>query len=131
MPRPYFRRVVVNLTIQRRDLGRFGEETAASYLRHKGFNIIERNYRQRIGELDIIARQGSCLVFVEVRTKTDDRCGLPEESVTAVKIKKLRRLAQSYLQARSIKSDQDIRFDVVAIMHTNGQTTINHIENAF
>jgi len=123
--------VVLGLTMTRRDLGKFGEDTASAFLRSKGFTIVERNFRQRVGELDIVARQGDDLVFVEVRTTSSDRYGLPQESITPAKVKKLRQLAQSYLLSRSVSSEQNIRFDVVAILRVNGQVDINHIENAF
>jgi len=117
------------VTLQRRSLGAWGENIAAEYLRKKGMQIIERNFRCRLGELDIIARQGDYLVFIEVRTRSSALCGLPQESITATKIKKVRRLAQVYLAQRSL-SDVNVRFDVVAVYGVR-ETTIDHIENAF
>jgi len=120
---------VISVTLQRRSLGVWGENIAAEYLQKKGMQIIERNFRCRLGELDIIARQGGYWVFVEVRTRSSALCGLPQESITATKIKKVRRLAQAYL-AQKLLTDVDVRFDVVAV-YSAGKTTINHIENAF
>ncbi len=120
---------VISVTVQRRSLGILGENIAADYLQKKGFQIIERNFRCRLGELDIIARQGGYLVFVEVRTRSSALCGLPQESITANKIKKLRRLAQVYMAQRALYN-VDVRFDVVAVYYA-GETTITHIENAF
>ncbi|TYO95165.1 YraN family protein [Desulfallas thermosapovorans] len=117
------------MTLWRRNLGITGENMAAEYLQRKGLQIVERNFRCRLGEIDIIARQGNCLVFVEVRTRSSGACGLPQESITAAKINKLRRLSQVYLLKRSIYN-VDVRFDVLAV-HCAGETTINHIENAF
>jgi putative endonuclease len=117
------------VTLQRRSLGILGENIAADYLQKKGLQIVERNYRCRLGELDIIARQGGYLVFVEVRTRSSALCGLPQESITATKIKKVRRLAQAYMAQRSL-SNIDVRFDVVAV-YCAEETTITHIENAF
>ncbi|WP_083940028.1 YraN family protein [Desulfoscipio gibsoniae] len=113
----------------RRRLGIRGENIAAEYLKRKGLQIIERNFKCRLGEIDIIAREGNYLVFVEVRTRSSASCGLPQESITAAKIKKLRRLAQVYLALRPYKN-LDVRFDVVAL-YCAGETTITHIENAF
>jgi len=117
------------VTVQRRSLGILGENIAADYLQKKGFQIIERNFRCRLGELDIIARQGGYLVFVEVRARSSALCGLPQESITANKIKKLRRLAQVYMVQRALYN-VDVRFDVVAV-YCAGETIITHIENAF
>jgi len=102
---------------------------AAAYLRGKGFRILERNFRCRLGEIDIIARQGDCLVFVEVRTRSSARCGLAQESITARKVSRLRRLAQVYLAQRSF-GRLNVRFDVVAV-NCAGKPRITHIENAF
>lgn len=102
---------------------------AAEYLQKKGLQIVERNFRCRLGEIDIIARQGNCLVFVEVRTRSSGTCGLPQESITAAKINKLRRLAQVYLLKSSIYN-VDVRFDVVAV-YCAGKPIISHIEDAF
>ncbi|KAF1086627.1 hypothetical protein SPSYN_00346 [Sporotomaculum syntrophicum] len=117
------------MTFQRRGLGVWGENIAADYLQKIGMQIIERNYRCRLGELDIIARQGAYLVFIEVRTRSSAICGLPQESITASKIKKVRRLALSYLAQKSL-DNVNIRFDVVAV-YCAGETTVTHIENAF
>jgi len=117
------------VTLQRRSLGITGENIAADYLQKKGLRIIERNFRCRLGEIDIIAKQGSYLVFVEVRTRSSASCGLPQESITTAKINKLRRLAQVYMINKSLYN-VDVRFDVVAVYRA-GETTITHIENAF
>lgn len=117
------------MTLQRRRLGIRGENIAASYLQKKGLRIVERNYRCRLGEIDIIARDGGCLVFVEVRTKSTRAFGLPQESITATKVRKLRRLAQYYLVQRSM-GELNVRFDVVAV-NCVGNMQITHIENAF
>lgn len=117
------------MTFQRRSLGMWGENVAADYLQKKGMKIIERNFRCRLGEIDIIARQGGYLVFIEVRTRSSAICGLPQESITAAKVKKVRRLAQFYLAQKSL-ANVNVRFDVVAVFCT-GDTTVTHIENAF
>ncbi|WP_347491584.1 YraN family protein [Desulfoscipio sp. XC116] len=114
----------------RRRLGIAGENIAAAYLQKKGLQVIERNFRCRLGEIDIIARQGKYLVFVEVRARSSASCGLPEESITAAKIKKLQRLAQAYMAIKSYKN-LDVRFDVVAVYCAGEKTTVTHIENAF
>ena len=114
---------------QRRSLGIQGEDIAAQYLQEQGLVILERNFRCRLGEIDIIARHGDCLVFIEVKTRSSDRFGLAQESITKQKIYKLRRLAQVYLAQRSF-SGLNVRFDVVAV-NSAQETKVTHIENAF
>jgi len=100
--------------VDRKALGALGEKKAAEYLKKKGYRIRERNYRCREGEIDIVARDKDCLVFVEVRTRTGSGFGTPEESVTAVKREKLVSVALSYLQTHK-DLPASWRFDVVAI----------------
>lgn len=98
----------------RRKLGQRGEQLAAAYLERQGYVILDRNWRCPVGELDIVARDGETLVFVEVRARRGDRLGTPEESVTPTKQGKLVEVAQTYLQEVRL-ADQDWRIDVVAI----------------
>jgi putative endonuclease len=98
----------------KRKLGRHGEDRAAAYLKRQGYAILARNWRCPLGELDIVAREGETLVFVEVRARRSDRLGTPEESITPAKQARLVELAQTYLQETG-QSDQDWRIDVVAI----------------
>jgi putative endonuclease len=95
-------------------LGRHGEGIAAAYLQQEGYLILARNWRCPRGELDIVAREGETLAFVEVRTRRGERFGNPEESVTPAKQAKLLELAQTYLQETGL-TDQNWRIDVVAI----------------
>lgn len=111
-------------------LGRKGEDIAAAYLTGQGYRIIKRNYYTRYGELDIICMYKNILVFVEVRTKTNLNYGLPEESITPRKIDHLRKAALVYLGTCRL-SYEEMRFDVIAILITGDNTSINHIPNAF
>lgn len=117
----------------RKGLGDRGEEAAYGFLCRLGWHIIERNYRCRMGEIDIVARDGDVLVFVEVRSRSGLRLGLPEESVGFTKQKKLRLLAQQYLLARPRFTNHPCRFDVLAVMlNEQGEAkSIKHIKNAF
>ena len=117
--------------LNRREVGARGEELAADFLKGRGYRILQRNYRCRQGELDIIARHGECLVFVEVRTKTSSDFGTPEESVTCSKKEKLISLANVYLQNLDAQP-RSWRIDVVAVELTpDGRTArLEHIENA-
>jgi putative endonuclease len=97
----------------RRKLGRQGEDLAAAQLCKQGYVIYERNYRCPRGEIDIVARDGACLVFVEVRTRRGREYGSPEESITPAKQAKLIELAQTYVQENNWEGDW--RIDVVAV----------------
>lgn len=115
----------------KRQLGRRGEELASAYLQQQGYLILARNWRCPAGEIDIVAREGEFLAFVEVRTRRGDRLGTPEESITPAKQAKLVELAQTYLQEACLL-EQSWRIDVVAIeMDRQGkQKRLNLIRNA-
>ncbi len=117
--------------MDRRALGALGERKAVEYIKKKGYRIVEKNFRCREGEIDVIARHRDYLVFVEVRTRTGSDFGTPEESVTAAKKDKLVSLALSYLQThRNVPSLW--RFDVVAVeVGAGGEVSrIDLIQNA-
>ncbi|MBN2231466.1 MAG: YraN family protein [Deltaproteobacteria bacterium] len=97
----------------RRAVGAWGEELAAGYLEERGLTVINRNFRCPAGEIDIIARDGDCLVFCEVKTRRGQRCGSPLESVHAAKQRRLIRLASWYIAAESWTGA--VRFDVVGV----------------
>jgi putative endonuclease len=115
----------------RKRLGDAGEEIAACELSRRGYQVCDRNWRCAEGELDIIARQGQTLVFVEVRTRRGDRFGSPEDSITPAKRAHLIAAAQAYVQAHSLE-DCDWRIDVVAVeMTARGQLVrVDVIEDA-
>ncbi len=98
----------------RRALGQLGEELAAEHVRRLGYVILERNYRCPYGEMDIVARDGQRMAFIEVRTRRNTRLGTPEESVTPRKQARLATVARSYLQAEGY-TDLDWGIDVVAV----------------
>jgi putative endonuclease len=114
----------------RRSLGRHGEELAARHLAGKGYEIIVRNWRCETGEIDLVARDGAGLAFVEVRTRRGRALGSPEESVTAAKQARLIDLAEAYVQTENWGGYW--RIDVVAIeMDRRGRLLrIDHYENA-
>mgnify|MGYP001595742038 CR=1 FL=1 len=101
-------------------LGQIGEEIAAKYLKSQGLRIIERNFRKRYSELDIVATGDSTLVFVEVKTRIGSKFGLPEEAITPWKLKSLVRSAQYYNLLHPPKSGS-MRIDVISII-----LTVNH-----
>lgn len=116
--------------LNRRARGTDGEELACEYLTLQGLRIVERNFRTRRGEIDIVAREGEYLVFCEVKCRESDECGQPEHALTVEKVRQIRRLADMYLATRAIRG-QACRFDVVAIRFSGARGTLNHIRDAF
>lgn len=112
-------------------LGKHGEELASGYLKKKGYSIITRNYRKRFGEVDIIARDGDTLVFVEVKTRRSRQFGSGMEAVDLRKQQQLSRIAQDYLLSCQTEYRQ-ARFDVIAVeLAESHQPRFIHITNAF
>ena len=115
----------------RQRLGRLGETAAAQALERAGLRVVERRYRRRVGEIDIIAERGELLVFVEVKTRQSVRYGTPGESITAAQRRRIARAALDYLTRRGFLA-RPCRFDVVEVYATNeGITRVRHIEAAF
>jgi TIGR00252 family protein len=110
--------------------GDSGEQAAAARLEAAGYGILARNYRARPGEVDIVADDNGTLVFVEVKTRRGEGFGRPAEAVTRRKQGKLMATAQCYLKQYGLY-DKPVRFDVVEVLLTGGETNINHIVNAF
>lgn len=110
-------------------MGRTGEEEAARFLIGKGYTLLYRNYRTKLGEIDIICKTGDTIVFVEVRTKRTVRFGTGAESVQWSKQNKIRLVAQHFLAHKGML-DRPIRFDVIDIF-LNHEPQITHIMNAF
>lgn len=109
-------------------IGVLGEQLAGDYLIKKGYSIIERNYRIRGGEIDIIAKDGNDIVFIEVKLRSSNRYGYPEEAVSFSKCRKIMKAIRAYLQ-NSHYSDANIRFDIIAIENNDTNSIIRHIEN--
>ncbi len=107
------------------DIGKIAEEKAVNFLKQKGYTILDRNFRTRYGEIDIIAKQDNTLIFVEVRFRSGSFIS-PEESIDHRKIQKIVKTANAYL-TKTIINYENIRFDVIAI----DKNQIRHIENAF
>lgn len=114
-----------------KQFGDEGEKLAGEYIQKKGFSIIEYNYRFGKGEIDIIAKDGEYLVFVEVKSRKNLEFGEPEYALTKNKVNQIRKIASAYLYEKNL-IEVDCRFDVVAILQEQGKDpVINHIENAF
>ncbi len=112
-------------------VGRYGEDIAAAWLSEHGYVIIERNYRRRFGEVDIIAKQGEYLVFIEVKTRSSSRFGTPFDAVTVKKQQQLSRIADDYLLHHG-QANTLCRFDVLAVSLESGKPPrVDIIVNAF
>ena len=114
----------------RKKLGRWGESVAAIHLVAKGFEIVERNWRCELGEIDIIARFGEELIFVEVKTRQGNQMGTPEEGLTEEKSKKLFQLAQIYLSEKDIDADWRIGLVALALEQSGKLERCEHIPKA-
>lgn len=114
----------------RGEIGRRGEALAAELLRAEGLIIVERNFRCRAGEIDLVAFDGPTLVFVEVRSRRGDRAGTPLESVDPRKQMRVTRVARHYLAARGV-SERDVRFDVVGVRFDREPPAVEHVRAAF
>ncbi len=110
-------------------LGKEGEDAAAAFLKKKGFKILRTNYRTPLGEIDIIAKDGDVLVFVEVKTRADDAFGSPFEAVTPRKREKIKKVALCFM--KGLRNETAARFDVLSIMARDGRQFIEHIPDAF
>jgi putative endonuclease len=111
-------------------LGKEGERLAEQYLKKKGYKIVERNYRCRGAELDLIVLDRRVIVFVEVKTRTGHGFGSPFEAVEFRKQQKMIQAAQYFLNEKKLHQ-RDARFDVVGISWPGGEPLVEHIENAF
>ena len=111
------------------ELGKQGEEIAAQYLIEKGYESVERNWRNSHKEIDIIAKDGVELVIVEVKTRQSDDFGEPDIAVTRQKQSRLIYAANAYLFRHNL--DVDTRFDIISIVMKDGNPIIDHIEDAF
>jgi len=113
--------------------GKKGEDQAAAFLRLKGYRILERNFRVGQGEIDLIARRGGTLVFIEVKTRRGKAQGTPLEAVTPHKVKRLSAAAAVYLAGNPLERG-NCRFDVVTLgpdKNLLGLLKVQHFENAF
>lgn len=111
-------------------LGRYGEDLAASFLERLGYRIIERNWRSLSGEIDIVAKDGDCLVFAEVKTRSKTGFGHPFEAITRPKLARMRLLVGQWCQANNL-GVTPVRLDAVSVLIVNGRITIEHLKQVF
>lgn len=115
---------------QKQSLGKEGERIAERYLKKKGYRLVERNYRCPVGELDLIALDRRVIVFVEVKTRSGDRFGVPLESVHQRKQHKMIKTALFFLSQHRLHH-REARFDVLGISVSGPEPMVEHIQNAF
>ena len=114
------------MPIDKKWLGRYGEDRACEYLSKLGYQILDRNAQTRAGELDIVASTGKTLVFVEVKTRTSESAGHPFSAVTESKLARIRRLAAEWCANHQTNNVQ-VRFDVIGVMLRAGKVSIEHL----
>jgi putative endonuclease len=114
----------------RQAFGEQGESLAVWYLKKSGYKILEQNYRTKLGEIDIIAKEKKTLVFVEVKSRRSIRFGNPKWAITPKKQRTISMVALSYLKATK-QSHAKARFDVIAITSNHDEPQIEIIKNAF
>lgn len=114
------------------ELGRQGEDLAVSWMERRGYRILGRNVRTRLGEIDLVAGRGQLVVIVEVKTRRSDEAGSPLESITPIKAHRLRRMAEAYMIDAGLAEDHDVRIDCIGIRmgRMPGEERIDHVENA-
>jgi len=117
------------LIIDNKEKGRIGEELATKYLKSNGYNVLERNYRTNMGEIDIIAIKSNLLIFIEVKTRTSTYFGYPYEAVNIKKQDKIIKTSWMYMKQKKL-FDYQVRYDIIEVFLTK-KYKINHIENAF
>ena len=113
--------------MNKRKFGIIGEKIAQKYLKNNGYKIIENNYYTRNGEIDIIANKEKYIVFVEVKTRTNEKYGRASEAVNNIKKNHMKRSAAIFLKENNF-SGFTIRFDVIEVYMINGKCKINHIK---
>jgi len=118
------------MSIKRQKIGKYGESAATEFLKQNGYTIIERNYRCKLGEIDIIALDKETIAFIEVRVKKTYKFGHPKATITPKKMRKISLTALYYLKINN-KLNNKARFDVVAISLFEPENKIELIKNAF
>lgn len=113
------------------EFGKDGEEKASIFLKEKGYCILDRNFKRRGGEVDIVCEKSGIVVFVEVKRRKSDLFGKPFEAVDGKKRLHIAKSAKKWLYERKLLGNCDVRFDVVSIFLKNGIEEISHIEDAF
>ena len=112
------------------EFGRLGEKAAVDFLKNNGYKIIRRNYKNKLGEIDIIAQEKDVLVFIEVKSRRTTAYGLPQEAVHSFKQGQMGKVALYYLKENNLL-EKRARFDIISVTNINESPQINLIRNAF
>jgi putative endonuclease len=115
---------------RRHVLGIYGERLAGNYLESIGYEILERNWRCSLGEIDLIAKDKSRFVFVEVKTRNGSGFGHPLEAITELKLNRLRKLVSEWCRSRQL-SGIDVRIDAVSVLVEKGRVQVEHLKQVF
>ena len=115
--------------MNQQQLGQVGEELAAEHLLNSGYDILEKNYSWKKGELDLICKKNKLLVIVEVKTRQTAIFGEPYQAVSRKKQQQIIKVANAFITQRNI--DLEVRFDVISIVINSHRKNVEHIENAF
>jgi len=118
------------MTKERLNLGKKGEDIAIEIVKRLGYKCLARNYRCPLGEIDLIAREGECLVFIEIKTRKDKSTGFAKEAVDSKKRRQISKVALSYMKENDC-NEMSARFDVIAINLSQGDMDVEIIRNAF
>jgi len=112
------------------EFGKTAEKAAAKFLKSKGYKVLERNYKNKFGEIDIIARHQGVICFLEVKARHSLKLGTPQEAVTASKQRQISKVAVAYLKSKGFL-ECPARFDVLGLLYTQSQPEITLITDAF
>lgn len=116
--------------IQKQKLGKYGEDVATQFLKDRGYSIVARNWRCSIGEIDVVAKDKSRLVFVEVKTRNGTGYGHPFEAITAAKVARMRKLVAQWCLENGT-SGSEVRLDAIAVIVRGGKIGIEHLKQVF
>lgn len=121
---------IIDMNNYRQQIGAKGEDLAEGFLIKKGYTIIEKNYRCKDGEIDIITKdEFGDFVFIEVKSRTNNKYGNPQDAVDNEKLSKIEKTAANYLQSQFEWEDMSWRIDIVEVFIRDEKITINHVEN--
>lgn len=115
---------------QKQILGKYGEDLAAQYLNDRGYQIVDRNWRCALGEIDIIAMHRGRYIFVEVKTRSGTGFGHPFEAITTSKVSRMRRLVSQWCIANE-KAGVTVRLDAIAVLISSGRVAVEHLKQVF
>lgn len=111
-------------------LGKYGEDRAAEYLLDRGYQIIDRNWRCSVGEIDLVAKENDRFVFVEVKTRNGGGFGHPFEAITEQKVQRMRRLVAAWCESKGAAGAK-VRLDAIAVLVRGGRVAIEHLKQVF